>query len=68
MKTKDIDDANRDYSDDPSPEQIRQLCRNLQRTWTAAEERSHRTGSSKRQPLEIEPVPTPKNDRGQEMG
>ena len=40
--------TDQDIGDDPSPEQIRLLCEQIRRGWSAGEERKRRTGSRDR--------------------
>ena len=47
-----------DHGDDPSPEEIRQACLELQVTWTETEERQRRTGTVAIEPFTIPTLTT----------
>ena len=53
----------------PTLEQIAEACRSIQSTWSPADERQRRTGTSKQQrPYEVPQVSTPTDSRGERLG
>ena len=50
--------GSQDHGDDPSPEEIRQACHELQSAWTEDEERQRRTGTIAIEPYQTPTVPT----------
>ena len=45
-----------DQNGDPSPEEIREMCRRIQDDWTVGQERQRRTGTSVAKPYEFPTV------------
>ena len=50
-----------DPGTDPSPAEIRAMCKAIREGWTADVERSRRTGSSKRDHVEVTEVKVPRD-------
>jgi len=46
-----------DPGSDPTPEEIRMRCRNIQRGWSEDQEKARRRGSNGYQPVVFEEVP-----------